>query len=200
METVADQGPHPRDAGIDRARSDEYARAAMDRWSTRIEPLQPGRSGTDGRSGVSFTTPDTESARRMSTQEGRDDMRTEKLQGPSGLIEASSDTAAASRQNAEELTADDDMAFIGTICQDEDLMSMMMNLGTQSKSHKREGRAARRRMVSEIYSQPRVTRAISSMPSLRLVPGFALDLTCIDPDDGMPWDFDIESKQIKALE
>jgi hypothetical protein len=38
------------------------------------------------------------------------------------------------------------------------------------------------------------------MPSLRLVPGFALDLTCIDPDDGQPWDFAIEAKHIKALE
>ena len=54
--------------------------------------------------------------------------------------------------------------------------------------------------MSEIYSPPRVTRAISSMPSLRLVPGFAIDLTCIDPDDGQPWDFDLESKQVKAME
>ena len=38
------------------------------------------------------------------------------------------------------------------------------------------------------------------MSSLRLVPGFAFDLTCIDPDDEQPWDFDLESKQIKAME
>ena len=75
---------------------------------------------------------------------------------------------------------------MGSIVQDEDLMSMMLNLGTASNSHKREGRAARRRMVSEIQSPPRVTGAISPMPGLRLVPGFALDLTCIDPDDGQP--------------
>ena len=108
-----------------------------------------------------------------------------------GYAQASSDPVA---------DADEDMAFMGSIMHDDDMMSMMMNLGAADKHHKREGRAARRRMVSEIYSPPRVTRAISSMPSLRLVPGFALDLTCIDPDDGQPWDFDLESKQVKAME
>ena len=115
VETVADQAPHPRDAGIDRARSDAYARAAMDRWSTRTEPLQPGCSGTDGKTGVPFTTPGPVPAADLPTQEGARRQAAGKSQGPSGLIEMSSDTAAASRQNAEELTADDDMAFIGTI-------------------------------------------------------------------------------------
>ena len=96
--------------------------------------------------------------------------------------------------------ADEDMGFIGSVQHDDEIMSLMMNLGTASRNYKREGCSARRRMVSEIYSPPRVTRAISSMPSLRLVPGFALDLTCIDPTDGMPWDFDLESKRAKALE
>ncbi len=56
-------------------------------------------------------------------------------------------------------------------------------------------------MVSEIYSPPRVTamlRTTSSLPSQRLVPGFALDLTCTDPDDGLPWDFDDAAKREKA--
>lgn len=108
---------------------------------------------------------------------------------------------SAASDPAEEFTSpDEDMAFIGFIVQGEDLMSMMMNLGTASKSHKRDGRAARRQAVSEMHLPPGVARPISPMPSLRLVPGFALDLTCIDPDEGMPWDFDIESKQINALE
>ena len=31
-----------------------------------------------------------------------------------------------------------------------------------------------------------------------MAPGFALDLTVIDPDDGMPWDFEIKGKRDKA--
>ena len=30
-------------------------------------------------------------------------------------------------------------------------------------------------------------------------PGFALDLTVIDPDDGRPWDFNKRAKRDKAL-
>ena len=37
------------------------------------------------------------------------------------------------------------------------------------------------------------------MPGCDLIPGFALDLTCLDPDDGMPWDFDVPAKRDKAL-
>ena len=36
------------------------------------------------------------------------------------------------------------------------------------------------------------------MPSSRLLPGFALDLTCIDVDDGLPWDFDDKEKRDNA--
>ena len=50
--------------------------------------------------------------------------------------------------------------------------------------------------VSEIYSPPRVTALASSMG---LRPGFALDLTIKDPDDGLPWDSDNPAKQAKAL-
>ena len=68
---------------------------------------------------------------------------------------------------------------------------MLMSMGVDEGPYKRERRAAAKRVVSEIYSPPRVTRAISSMPDSRLTPGFALDMTCIDPDDGQPWDFDV---------
>ena len=33
-----------------------------------------------------------------------------------------------------------------------------------------------------------------------LIPGFALDLSVSDPQDNMPWDFNIESKRVKAEE
>ena len=41
--------------------------------------------------------------------------------------------------------------------------------------------------VGEIYSPERVTTVASRM---RLIPGLALDLTTVDPEDGEPWDFD----------
>ena len=36
------------------------------------------------------------------------------------------------------------------------------------------------------------------MPGHGCSPGFALDITCTDPDDGMPWDFDKAEKREKA--
>ena len=36
--------------------------------------------------------------------------------------------------------------------------------------------------VSEVYSPPRVTAATKLLPELRLLPGFALDLTTKDTD------------------
>ena len=50
--------------------------------------------------------------------------------------------------------------------------------------------------VSEIYSPPRVTGLAKG---LGLVPGMVLDLTVNDPDDDMPWDFNVERKRNKAL-
>ena len=41
-------------------------------------------------------------------------------------------------------------------------------------------------ICNEIYSAPRVNEMARKMGTL---PGFSLDLTCDDPDDGKPWDF-----------
>ena len=49
--------------------------------------------------------------------------------------------------------------------------------------------------VSEIYPPPRV-KALAHRLGLRK--GFALDLTVIDPEDGMPWDFGRPEKRQKA--
>ena len=43
--------------------------------------------------------------------------------------------------------------------------------------------------IIEIYSPPRVN-AIANMWDL--LPGWSLDLTVNDPDDGKPWDFTIQ--------
>ncbi len=43
--------------------------------------------------------------------------------------------------------------------------------------------------VAEIYSPPRVTAAAKILHELRLIAGFALDLTTADIDAAL-WDFD----------
>ena len=58
---AADRGSHPGDSSVTGMTADEYARAAMDRWS---RPMQPGRSGTGTSSGVPLSIPDMESAER----------------------------------------------------------------------------------------------------------------------------------------
>ena len=72
--------------------------------------------------------------------------------------------------------------------------------GGDGSKYKRETKKAFTKMCSEIYSPPRITKALSGLPGHPLVPGFALDLTCVDEEDGQPWDFDRKDKRTKALE
>ena len=64
-------------------------------------------------------------------------------------------------------------------------------LAVDDRAFKRERKRAYRRVISELYSPPRVTRELSCMPNALLVPGYALDLTTLDPHDGghgtFPW-------------
>ncbi len=39
---------------------------------------------------------------------------------------------------------------------------------------------------------------IANLPSTKLLPGYAFDVTVNDPDDGLPWDFDRPEKREKA--
>ena len=48
--------------------------------------------------------------------------------------------------------------------------------------------------ITEIYSRPRVTTLAQRF---KLIPGMALDLTTVDPDDQLPWDFDNPCKRDK---
>ena len=70
-----------------------------------------------------------------------------------------------------------------------DIMSVVRALGGDSSRYRRERAKAVRAVVAEIYSPPRVTAAAKLLPELRLIPGFALDLTVADTD-GRQWDFD----------
>ena len=51
--------------------------------------------------------------------------------------------------------------------------------------------------VMEIYAPPRVTKMAERM---NMIPGLALDLSTLDPEDGQPWDFKNEDKRRKAEE
>ena len=83
--------------------------------------------------------------------------------------------------------------------EEDEYLNLIMNLGADPRSYRREKKRAFRNIVSEIYSPPRVTDMIRKVANGKLLPGFALDLTTVDPDDGQPWDFDLKVKREKAL-
>ena len=70
-------------------------------------------------------------------------------------------------------------------------------LGSQRTAYHRERKQAVQRMVAEVYSAPRVTKAAKLLPSLRLLPGFALDFSGED-DEGQSWDFTRAEMREKA--
>ena len=125
-----------------------------------------------------------------------------------GLMPGTSTDTSTRDNNADEEMVqdkdeDDDMGDVSNVnpsglAKDDDCMLMLMHLGVEQKSFKREHKKAMRRIVSEIYSPPRVTKMLSKMKGHPLAPGFALDITCYDPDDGQPWDFDLAEKRTKA--
>ena len=49
--------------------------------------------------------------------------------------------------------------------------------------------------VSEVYSPPRINVTAAK---IGLVPGMSLDLTQLDPHDGLPWDFTKAEKKDKT--
>ena len=52
-------------------------------------------------------------------------------------------------------------------------------------------------MVAEVYSAPRVTKTFKLMPSMELIPRFALDLSGED-ENGDSWDFTRADMSAKA--
>ena len=81
---------------------------------------------------------------------------------------------------------------------DEPIMCFILQQFGGGAKYRRERATQTRRLVSEVFSPPRITHAMRLVPDIDLVPGFALDLTTCDPDDGMPWDFDVKAKRDKA--
>ena len=74
-----------------------------------------------------------------------------------------------------------------------EILSVVRALGGDQTRYKRERSRAITAIVSDVYSPPRVTAATKMLPELRLILGFALDLTTADFDRAH-WDFD--SKEI----
>ena len=85
-----------------------------------------------------------------------------------------------------------------TIQSDSDeIMKIVRDLGGSQKTYRKERAKAMKGIVSEIYSPPRVTRAIKMMPSSEVIAGFALDLTTSDVD-GRSWNFDEKEMRDRA--
>ena len=82
-------------------------------------------------------------------------------------------------------------------CVDDEIIMIIRQLGGNEKSYRRERAKQTKFLVSEIYSTPRITRALKLLPRLSLQAGFALDLTTTD-DKGQPWDFTKKDMRDKA--
>ena len=74
---------------------------------------------------------------------------------------------------------------------------MIGQMGGCSRSYSRERKTAFNKLVSEVYSPPRVSALAKAMPSYGLQPGFALDLTTSD-SDGKVWDFNSAEMRRRA--
>lgn len=83
---------------------------------------------------------------------------------------------------------------------DNDILSVVRSMAGDLGKYRRERKQALKAIVSEVYPAPRTTAAVKLLPELRLIPGFALDLTTVDPDDNSPWDFDNPRKRAKAMQ
>ena len=102
---------------------------------------------------------------------------------------ASSEEAADIEMESEsaQATQDTDMGFVGFVgslepTQDDDIAGMLLTQLGAGRSYARERRQALKKFtVSEVYSPPRVTREVREGKWKHLVPGFALDLTVVDP-------------------
>ncbi len=78
-----------------------------------------------------------------------------------------------------------------------EILRMIAQLGGPVRSFRRERKRTIRHLVAEIYSAPRVTRALKMLPDMGLKAGFALDLTNHD-ENGCEWDFTIAAMREKA--
>ena len=79
-----------------------------------------------------------------------------------------------------------------------EILSIISKLGGNTRKYRRERAAQMNRILSEVYSVPRVTRAAELLPHLGISPGFSFDVTGVD-EDGNSWDFTRPEMCDKAL-
>ena len=107
-------------------------------------------------------------------------------------------------------SGDTEMHFIGSMTteqgigrlsppiDDEVAELLLAQMGASGRQSRRDYGRAARKLVTDIYSPPRVTKLLSRVRSRHLMAGFAFDITVLDPDDGQPWDFNVKAKRDKA--
>jgi hypothetical protein len=81
----------------------------------------------------------------------------------------------------------------------EEILKLVRDLGGSRNAYKKERAKAVKAIVADIYSPPRITKAIKMMPSSKVIAGFALDLTTCD-EDGRAWNSDEEEMRQRAKE
>ena len=93
------------------------------------------------------------------------------------------------------LTRDDRDAVREAIAE---IMNVVRALGGSDRKIMRHRNEALKAVVSEIYSPSQVAASAKLLPELRVIPGFALDLTTAD-EDGILWDFGSKVMRDRAM-
>ena len=78
---------------------------------------------------------------------------------------------------------------------DDEISSLLLSqMGSVGKSCRREAQRSGKKLLSEIYSPPRVTELLRRARSRNLLPGCALDLTVVDPHRWHAMGFQLEAQ------
>ena len=77
------------------------------------------------------------------------------------------------------------------------ILALVRQLGGSGTRYCKERSKAMKRIISEIYSPPRVTAAAKLLPVLKCIPGFAIDLT-VNDEHGNPWEFNCALNRDRA--
>ena len=80
-----------------------------------------------------------------------------------------------------------------------EILELVAQLGSNPREYRRGRGRAIKNLVSEIYSAPRIAKALKMMPNFSLVPCFALDLSGQD-EAGYSWEFTRADMRAKARE
>ncbi len=169
---------------------------------------EPEWRDVDGGGAAPATPPfyDPDVARASTWQPGQDDA----MDGSDAESRCPRDSDGELVDNTGDAGNDVEMEFVGSMevmnaigklepsFDDEVSNFLLAQMGSSGKVHQKDASRAARRIVSEIYSPPRVTDLIRKSKMRHVLPGYALDLTVNDPSDDQPWDFSIEHKRERA--